>query len=91
MGRKILDVQNKSKIFAEILRACNTQLKWDKWPAAQDAFKKPPDRRVISVDQSRDVEVALKLVGDKHFAGFSRTRPPRAVDAKADVGVPKWG
>jgi hypothetical protein len=90
MALKVQDVQNKSKVLTEILRAYSTQLKRDEWTGAHFTFKKPPDGWVVSVDQASDVVVELKLLGDKHLAVWLRTKSPRAVDAKADVGVLKW-
>lgn len=86
MGLKVQDVKNKSKAFAEILRAYSTQLKWDAWTEANFTFKKPPDGWVLSVDQKRDVEVELKRIDDKHFTVWLRTKSPRDIDVKADIG-----
>jgi hypothetical protein len=88
VGLNVKDVQNKSKVFAEILKAYNSTLKWDKWTEANFFFRGPPDGWVISVDQTMDVQVELKYLGGKHYQVWLKTKSPapRGIDAQADVG-----
>jgi ABC-type lipoprotein release transport system permease subunit len=44
MGLKVQDVQNKSKVSAEILRGYNTTLEWNTWTEANSTFQEATRR-----------------------------------------------
>ena len=81
MGINVQDVQTKSRVFAEILRAYKNTLKWDNWKEAHFTFEKPPDGWGPSVDQTKEVEVELVLKDkqvDKDWVVWLKTKSPAA-------------
>ncbi len=97
MGIDVTDVQDKSKVFAEILNGgYSRQIRSDKLTINDFNYKKPPNGWVISVDQTRKVDVELVLQKnkdntpiEKHYDVWLKTKSPKGVVAKADVGTLK--
>jgi hypothetical protein len=95
MALDVKDAQNKSEVFADIATKVYKRLiQSERLTINNFNFKKPPDGWIISADQARQVDVELVIQKDnfnsiieKHYDVWLKTKSPKGVLAKADIGT----